>query len=543
MPWGRALRAPVPEAAAIFTVAVLARIPYLGHVPHRDELNHVLAARALQETGTLEIVPGADPYTRAEGFTYLVAGMFRLFGESLVVARLPALLAGALLVLLLFVWLRREVGPVGAWGAALLLAFSPISIQLSQWSRFYTLHALLVLLACLLVFRGTPPHTDRLREGGALWAAAVVSLLLAFHLQVTTLIAVAGILLWVAVVGVPAWIRRLKIPTRRVVAGAVVATAAIAGVVAMLGGGVTDYLSARAEYVDGWAEHRQDELYFYHYRLLHLYPPLWSLFPLALVIALATRFRAALLCACIFGVAFTAHSVAAWKAERYLFYALPFFFAIWGIAASAVYPWLRNRMHDLARQLGLGTSGLLRGGVVAVAIGAIVLFGAFSSPAAFLGFKMMTVGDADWQWAGYRGHPDWVGASRVVLGAVDEVDVVVASYDLTALYAVGRLDYMLRSAGAGRSDEGVVFGYRSKSAVPTIGSPGALEQVMECYRSGLVFVDGGHHGRSWAVDARMVDVLRQRATRLATPDPQIYVYQWQGGRGADADCAGVPGTG
>lgn len=540
-PGRKALHGVLPEAAAIFTIAVLARLPYLGHVPHRDELNHVLAARALLETGTLEIAPGADPYGRAAGFTYLVAGMFRLFGESLVVARVPALLAGALLVLLLFVWLRREVGPVGAWTAGLLLVFSPIAIQLSQWSRFYTLHALLVLVACLLVYRGTPPHVERLRQGVVLWGGAVVGLLLAFHLQVTTVIASAGILLWVGVIGGPAWIRRLQVPTGRLVAVAVTLSAGAAMVAVMFGGGVADYLTGRADYVDAWAEHRRDELYYYHYRLLHLYPPLWSLFPLALVIALATRFRAAMLCACIFGVAFIGHSVAAWKAERYLFYALPFFFAIWGMATSAVYPWFRDRMHHLARQVGIGRSALGRGAVIAVAVGAIALFGAFSNPAAFLGFKMMTVGDAEWQWAGYRGDPDWVAASHAVQDALGDADVVVASYDVTALYAVGRLDYMLRSAGGGGGDDGVVFGYRSKSAVPTIGSRGALEQIMECYASGVVFVDGGHHGRWWAVDARMVDVLQARSTRLDTPEPQMYVYHWQGAGSGNLDCETVPG--
>jgi hypothetical protein len=51
----------------VFLLALATRLPHLDHVPHKDELNHVLAARALLERGTLEIVAGAAPYDRAWG--------------------------------------------------------------------------------------------------------------------------------------------------------------------------------------------------------------------------------------------------------------------------------------------------------------------------------------------------------------------------------------------------------------------------------------------------------------------------------------------
>jgi len=523
----------------VFAFAAVARLFHLDHVPHRDELNHVLAARALLENGTLEIVAGAEPYTRAAGFTYLVAGMFRVFGESLITSRIPALVCGVLLVLLLFLWVRSEAGRAGAWVAALLLTFAPISLQLSQWSRFYTLHALLILAACMLVYYVILPRPARTRERILLGMAAFLCLAFAFHLQITTLIGAAGLGLWVLLVGGPEWVRRLQEPGRRRMAVGLMVAGAIAVTGALALSGFVDFVWQRAAYVDDWAEARSAEAYFYHYRMLGLYPPLWSLFPVAVVLALATRFRAAMLCVCVFGVAFVAHSLVAWKTERYIFYALPFFFAIWGIATAGALNWFQGRIETSLGNAGIRSPVLKKVGVAAIFCG-IILFGAFSSQGAFLGYKMMTVGDADWQWAGYRGHPDWVAAADATEPLIQGADVVVASYDVTALYAVGRLDFMLRSAGAGESDEGVAFGYRTKSAASTINSPRALEQVMECYGSGLVFIDGGHYGRSWAVDEGMVDVLEARSTRLVTPDPQMYVYYWEGVGSGEGDCEVVP---
>jgi len=311
---------------------------------------------------------------------------------------------------------------------------------------------------------------------------------------------------------------------------------------ALIVSGMAEWAWRRATFVDFWAEHDAGNARFYHYLLLDLYPPLWALFPLAVLIAAATRYRAALLCVCVFGIALIAHSVMAWKTERYIFYVLPFFFALWGIAIGGALPWIRSRTDLLLRNTGLSAHrsrirSLLSWGL----IGAVILFAAFSSPAASYGLKMMTVDDADWRWGGYRGHPDWEAAAEATAPLLREANVVVASYDVTSLYATGRLDFMLRSAGGGGSDEGVLFGYRSKSAVPTVGSPRALEQVMDCYASGLVFIEGGHHGRSWAVDTRMVDLLEARSTRLATPDRQMYVYHWEGDGSGAGDCEAVPG--
>src|ERR1700712_2542715 len=112
--------AAVAAPLAVFAIAFATRLVGLHHTPYVDELNHVMAAHSLLARGTLELTPGGDPYTRARSFTYLIAALFRVFGESLAVARTPAVLAGAALVTVLFVWVRSVAGRSAAWIAAML---------------------------------------------------------------------------------------------------------------------------------------------------------------------------------------------------------------------------------------------------------------------------------------------------------------------------------------------------------------------------------------------------------------------------------------
>src|SRR6478672_2878579 len=153
---------PVPAAIvaplAVFAIALVTRLFGLHHTPYVDELNHVMAAHSLLAHGTLELTPGGEPYARARLFTYLTAALFRVFGESLAVARIPAVIAGAALVAVLFVWVRSVAGRAAAWIAAVLFCFQPQSIYLSQLARFYTIQTLCFFGGAILIYRAV---TDR----------------------------------------------------------------------------------------------------------------------------------------------------------------------------------------------------------------------------------------------------------------------------------------------------------------------------------------------------------------------------------------------
>ena len=96
---------------ALFAAACLLYSINLGRMAHPDEFHHILAAQGLLATGEPRIAEGV--YTRVYLQTWLVAKSFSLFGDSLAAARVPSLIATALLVATLFAWLRREAGRAG----------------------------------------------------------------------------------------------------------------------------------------------------------------------------------------------------------------------------------------------------------------------------------------------------------------------------------------------------------------------------------------------------------------------------------------------
>ncbi len=532
------------EGAFVAALALGTRLIYLDHVPHKDELNHVLAARSLLSAGNLEIMQGADPYDRARVFTYMVAGMFRLFGESLVVARIPAVIAGVALVLALFLWVRAEAGRAGAWVGALLLIFSPIALQLSQWSRFYTLHGLLVFLACLLVYRLFTTPAQRGWAIAARGSALVLCLLLAFHLQETTAVVAGGLVLWMSLTSMPRLWRRFPEPRqRKYLVGGLLGLLALLGLAAVLTG-MAEWAIARAGHVDVWAERDRTNVRFYHFLLLNQYPALWTLFPLAVLLAAAVRPRAALLCTCVFGVALVAHSIMAWKTERYLSYAMPMFFALWGIAVGVTLPWIKGQLYRLLSDTGgAALPRRVRRPAVTALLIFVALFAAAGSGATSYAFKMLTVPDAEWGGFEYRGDPNWVAAAHMLGPLVHEADVVVASYDITSLYALGRVDYLMHRVrtGAGPIPE---FGSRGKTLARVITTPESLSIVMSCHAQGLVMIERFHRNKEWAVSSATVDYLEAHTQAIPLPRHlRLHAYGWDGrgeNAGSETLCPSLP---
>src|SRR5690606_8493648 len=154
--WTRALSSArvlswaVPIAVVLLTVLV--RLPLLDRPAHVDEFFHVLAAQSLLDDGDLATMDG-QPYARGWMFTYMVAGSFAIFGESFVVSRLVPLACGVLLVLALYLAVRRHAGILAGLAAAVPLALDPVSVQLGQFTRFYTLHALLFWIGAWSAYR------------------------------------------------------------------------------------------------------------------------------------------------------------------------------------------------------------------------------------------------------------------------------------------------------------------------------------------------------------------------------------------------------
>ena len=146
----KAMRNPWVAPGAAFVFALILYSLNLDRPPHPDELHHVIAAQNLLETGRPIIAEGE--YWRGILHTWLVAISYAIFGEGLASARIPSVIAVALVVAILHVWVRNEAGSRAAWFTTVLFATSPYTVEIAQFCRFYALQLLFFTSGSIAVF-------------------------------------------------------------------------------------------------------------------------------------------------------------------------------------------------------------------------------------------------------------------------------------------------------------------------------------------------------------------------------------------------------
>ena len=529
----------VAAPLAVFAIALVVRLIGLHHTPYVDELNHVMAAHSLLARGTYELTPGGEPYTRARLFTRLVAALFRVFGESLAVARMPAVIAGAALVTVLFVWVRSAAGRVAAWTAAMLFCFEPQSIYLSQLARFYTIQTLCFFGGAILIYRAASDRTLGTSRALRLCVIALLLFLLALHFQIITIVGIAGVLLWA--VGERARFRLTH--AQMALAVVSVAVLGIVTLAAIARGAFASHL-ALFNYVDQWAAANRHNARYYHDTFLDQYATIWTIFPLLVVLAVYLNGRAASFCVVPFVIAFVVHSLAAWKAERYLFSVMPMFFAVVGMGiaegARRVRPafdgtvdWLAGAsLSPRARTIGTGALFTL-----------VALFAALGNGATSYALKMMLVSDADWQLGLlYRGQPDWNAANAVLSAQVDSAAVVISTSELKSLYYLHRTDVLLSVDYLGDPRHpGPEFTLFPKLARPVVSTTQSLDQLRACFPTGLVLAEHGQWRTPWSVTSGVADYIETTLDQVhLAPSTRLLAYRWRTSiPDSTADCARI----
>ncbi len=526
-------RAPIGAALAVFAIALVVRLIGLSHTPYVDELNHVMAAHSLLTRGTLQLDSG-EPYTRARLFTYLVAALFRVLGESLAVARIPAVLAGAALVTALFVWVRTVAGRGAAWTAAMLFCFEPLSLYLSQLARFYTLQTLFFFVGAVCVYRVVTDQALERRRAILLSIGALLLFLLSLHFQEITIVGIAGVLAWaVADRGRP-W---LSASSRPQITVAHVALAGAAAVLLLFVAaiafryGIASRSLALFNYVDTWAETNRHNVRYYHDIFLDQYATLWTLFPLLVLLAIYRNGRAALFCLLPLALAFVVHSLAAWKAERYLFSVMPMFFALAGIGLAEGTKRLRPAIEgalDWLSSDAFAPRARATGTVLLFAF--VAAFAAVGNGATSYAIKMLTVRDADWQLALlYRGQPDW-DAARPILGSqVDSSGVVISTSELKSIYYLHRLDVLLSVDYLGDPRQpGPQFTIFRKLARPVVSTTASIDALRSCYPTGLLVAERGQWRTPWSVQPAVADYIESTMEPVRLPaTSRLIAYRWR----------------
>ncbi len=554
----------LPSWAAPLLVFVAAALVYAIHLdrpPHPDELYQIIPAEGLLATGKPSIAEGL--YTRALAQTWIIAGCLRLFGDSLAVARLSSLLGVAGVAALLLVWLRRNASPAAAWIGAVGFGLSPFALTTAQFARIYGVQTFCFFLVCLLSYAALAPPgllrpardmPRRLRMAPVpeLWprllllALALPPLLLAIHLQPTTLLGVVGLGLWAAGAVAWPWLRDPAVPARHkglAVAGVVLLGAAL--LAALWASGMLGPLWHTYRYTPLFEARFRNQFWFYAEWLFLYYPlPFLLTLPLALL-ALAAWPRPASLAACVFTAGFVLNSFGGMKGLRYLIYALPFLFALWGMGLAALWwapadgwPGLGGRLFTYGRQLagrlpaGLRARRLIPGLVVLVAL---------ANPA----WVKTAAQLAEVRLPGEEPIPDWAAARPALEPWLKRVPVVVTTEELGTLYFLGRYDIRFSPSKLGEIEaqdrRELAPDWRTGRAV--ISTVGSLGQVFDCYQEGLFLLASRQWGHAHLFSPEVQAFIRDHAQPVPLPGrSEVTAYGWShpDGYQPPATCAALP---
>lgn len=513
-------------AAALLLASLTLYALNLDRPPHPDELYHILAARGLLETGEPRIAEGL--YLRAYPFTWIVAQSFALFGESLATARLPSVVATALVVVMLFLWVRREAGETAAWLAGGLYAVSPFAVLIAQFCRFYALQTLAFMLGLWLV-HGLLRRDHGWR--GLLWRGIAAATLFAFAclLQPTTLIGLVALATWAGPVllwrlfTAPALSARIQ-----ALLAAALALLALTVLVLAAASGLLGELWRTYREVPLFNEENRDAFWYYHVWYVLFYPTLW---PAVGILALAAWIRVpwtGSFATVVFATAFLLNSFAGPKSLRYIAYAQPLLFVIWGIGLAALFPALErfvDRLRDgLAMALafcGRHASGVATG-LVAVAFLLLVLVNPFW-------LRTVTV-IADIPVPPEKPSTDWRKAAGTLAPLLAQVEVVVDTEELGPLYFLGRHDILYSPSKFGElpPDQQHDFGRDMRTGRPVIGSLEALERVLRCYPSGLFLAHESDLGVPHRLNSEVLLLLERHAEPLTLPEgAHVLAWTWQ----------------
>lgn len=514
------------QVVLVFAVSWVVLAQFVNKTPEVDEFFHVLSARSVVADGTLRFGEGGGLYTRARAYTYAVAACFKLFGESWESGRLPSLISGALLVAALFGWLYRAAGWRAAWIGAVLLLFAPDMIGASSMVRFYMPNALFVWLTMVCVYVLVAEQLSR-RGRLMIGGLGLISLLLAAHMQMLTVIAAVAVAVWGWTEYLGWLLRRDPQKHRKTVAWLIAGV--VGGVIAvwsvMILSGAQAHLIERFQAPRMWSMAHRYEFVYYHRFFGNSYPLLWAGFPFAAVIAMASRRRAAWFCLVVFLFLFAVHSLLPVKAARYMTYAWPCFFAVWALALDALLIWMHAQANSVIGQAFSERFASRRW----VSLGMWVfllcamLFAMWTTPAYKLG-RQMLAGES----LGLYAHQDWDAAKPVLRPIAEKTGFVVSSSAGKSLYYLGRNDVTLNVSQAGGRED---FQKNPISNRPVITTAESVQRLMSEHPQGLIVIEADNFGARWFVPTETALYIEENTQRIELDENTgILAFRWGGSK-------------
>lgn len=517
------------SALALFLASLAVRVLSSPIMPlHPDEIYHVVAASSWAGDGSFRF--GDGTYSRGWIYTVLAGASFEAFGHiNVFLARLPAMLAGALMVPVMFVWIARSADRTAAWITSLLLCFTELMIRTADFARFYSLQALLVLVAAATAYLFL---LEPSRRKAWLPLLALACLALAAQLQITTMVATGSIGLFVVLyLATRPQSRSLlaNAKQRYLILGLVL--------VATVGAAVVAYLALpRLLEAEPWAEKNKFNYLYYHILLSRDYRLFWYLMPVASILALAKYPRLAAYCLVLWLAPLLIHSFGGMKADRYISYAFTFFIALWGLAFAAAAPWLRSAIVQILETLGDATAVRVNArwqqtiAVIVLVLCAVSVTAVnkklIESPKLIAKGAIRFVRDP----ASITVHPpdpEWSDSLAGLRQEVNEGAVLISVDELRTQLYLGTPDFGMYLPPAPVTSTRNGFTIDTRNGRPVIEDVDDLARVVSCTGRGILMIPARRWLQFGFLDESMADHIRAQTQPTRPPIPGFYVYRWR----------------
>ncbi len=258
--------------------------------------------------------------------------------------------------------------------------------------------------------------------------------------------------------------------------------------------------------------------------------------------AVTMRPLAASMALAVFAVGFLLNSFAASKSLRYIAYAQPFLFVLWGIALAALWPQLLGFLRLVHGRLAGGVRELGGGAWMA----SVVLAGALGFLIVANAATIRTVALlADVTVPPEQPRTNWPVARETLAPWLARADIVVTTEELGHLYFLGRYDVRFSPSKLGElgDAEQREFGLDYRTGRPVIGTRDSLERILGCYPSGIIVGPAAHWGRPELINNDLGSLIMAHARPLdLPPGSQLRAYVWENPSASLAPerCQGLP---
>ena len=506
-----------------------------------DEVNSAFAARSVIEKG-IDALPSGQIYGRARLFTHLVAVSYRIAGDSVTGARLPAAVFGMLSIGMAALLAARLYGKHVAWITLFLMTFSHFEIGWSRVSRMYTLLQFLVVLALYLFVIGFEKSgkseedvviksrfgilTSLRAQGIQIHCLLLSALVLAVaSLQVHLLAAfiIPGIGLYVAGMAVlPLRATDMSLQSRLLNKYTVTSVLLlIVAVLAWMMPGIRGLTLQFLDYTPPWAAGQTSatnpqvllEFLISPWRF-----PLAALFFFGVLFHVTRRERSGWILVLVFGVVFILLSlVFTHRTPTYLFFVYPLFLIISAFGLLRIVSGEFSSQQKSSRMKRL-TVGLLLFGLLVISP-----WLRFSLKIPFLpdGITNMAVTPEEWK-----------GACEVLQNFRKPDDVVIASLPQVALYYGVTADYGINWVNLNQALDKKSLDAAGKpvdiyAGLPCIPSLSHLQSLVDKKPAGWILMSAYHLNHSNYIPEAVKTFLNTYFERPATtPQGSVLIYRW-----------------